>query len=176
MMKRSTVAILSVLALQSAYAQAQEPIFSLKNNSNHKINVSFYIKGSTAPLTLLDTFVEPGGEKTSYNSNYKNVEKMVIRYCDGPTDESCAYVEGKDLNMVRDAEYVYFTVEFTPAKTPDRTYHLKFDMENGTHSRGGGRPMVKAQKGTVVSRNVGKLRNNIKDSEILRGGVKPRKP
>jgi hypothetical protein len=151
-MKRTVVAILSVLVLQSAYAQAQEPIFSLKNNSNHKINVSFYIKGSTAPLTLLDTFVEPGGEKTSFNSNYKNVEKMVIRYCDGPDDTSCECVEDKNLNKVCEYKHVYFTVEFTPAKTADRTYHLKFDMEGGTHSRGSGRPMVKAQKGTVFSK------------------------
>lgn len=174
-MKRISIVLFSVSVLSSAYAQAREPIFSLKNNSNHKINVSFYIKGSTAPLTLLDTFVEPGGEKTSFNSNYKNVEKMVVRYCDGPNDESCGYVEDKDLNMVRGAEYVYFTVEFVPAKTADRVYYLKFDMEGGTHSRGGGRPMVKAQKGTAFSRNVGKLRNNITDAEILRGGVK-RKP
>jgi len=139
--------------------------------------VSFYTKGATKPLTVLNiAAIEPWGEKSFFNPNFKNVERMAVRYCDGPDDTSCTVcVEDEHLNEVCEYKHVYFTVNFTPAQTDERTYHLKFSIKGGTHSREGGRPMVEAQKGEY-GKLTHKLRHNITTDEIIRGKVSHKAP
>jgi hypothetical protein len=141
--------------------KARETNFSLKNNSDRTILVRFNDRAAKA----LGAFeIKPGSEKSMANPNINLIEKMTVRYCDGPTNTSCVCEEDDFGNTVcGDYKYAYYTVKFTPAQNPERTFHLKFDlMGRGAIGR---KPVLEAQKGRF-GKLTSALRNNITNDEI----------